>query len=45
MKLRETGCTSVEIRKIFWSENLKGMHHVGDVGMHGRNILQWSSEK
>jgi hypothetical protein len=29
----------------FWSENLEGRDHLGDLGVDGRIILEWISGK
>jgi len=34
-----------EMHPKFWSENLKGRHCLGDIGVDGRRILKRSSDK
>jgi len=29
------------MRTTFWSENMKGLHRLGDAGVDGRIILEW----
>jgi len=35
-----SGC-QCEINTKFWSENLKGKHHLEDLGEEGNIILEW----
>jgi len=33
------------MRTKFWSGNLKGRNHLGELGVDGRKILKWVLEK